>query len=213
MNIKTDKSFKYDYKNLDPASEEFNFLKETFISKSFWLKGYEETKVIHIYKVNEGNLVKTAVKQVSNLMLYHGTNEKGATGILKEGFRNSEKGWFGKGVYMTDYSYAAFKYSKEKDLNSHNLFIFVNEVLESEKLETFEFDYDDVCKRGNVTTLTKHQFEKHFVNWSPQPTKEDYIVDVEGRRYINTRKRSMYDEYIAEASLTIPRYLIVLEKK
>ena len=38
------------------------------------------------------------MKNSKNLMLYHGTSEKGATGILKKGFRNSEKGWFGKGV-------------------------------------------------------------------------------------------------------------------
>ena len=74
---------------------------------TFLFKGYTGTEVAHMYKVNERNLVKTAVKPVSNLMLYHGTSEKGVSGILKEGFRNSEKGWFRKGLYMTDCSEVA----------------------------------------------------------------------------------------------------------
>ena len=212
MDIQTDKSYKYDYEKLDPASEEFNFLNETFMS-TFLFKGNTGTEVAHIYKVNERNIVKTAVKPVSNLMLYHGTSEKGATGILKEGFRNSEKGWFGKGVYMTDCSDTAIDYSKNLDVNAHNFYIFVNEVLESETLQTFTFDYDVVCERGDVNTQPKHYFEKYFCNWSRQPTKEDYIIDFEGRRYVNTPKRSLNDEYIAEASFTIPRYLIVLKMK
>ena len=80
MNIQTDKSFIYDYEKLDPASEEFNFLKETFIS-TFLQKGYTKTEVAHMYKVNEEDFDKTSVKPVNNLMLYHGTSEKGATGI------------------------------------------------------------------------------------------------------------------------------------
>ena len=35
MNIKTDKSFKYDYEKLDPASEELKFLKQSFVTTSF----------------------------------------------------------------------------------------------------------------------------------------------------------------------------------
>ena len=146
-------------------------------------------------------------------MLFHGTNQKGVTGILKEGFRNSEKGWFGKGVYMTDCSYTAFDYSKKLNLNSPDCYIFVNEVLESEKLQTFTFDYDVISERGDVNTLPKHQFEKYFLNWSPQPTREDYVIDLEGRRYVNTPDRGLDDEYIAEARVTIPRYLIVLKRK
>ena len=64
-------------------------------------------------------------------MLYHGTSQKGVTGILKEGFRNSEKGWFGKGVYMTDCSHTALKYFSMAEKYSYNRYIFVNEVLES----------------------------------------------------------------------------------
>ena len=128
MNIQTDKSFKYDYEKLDPASEEFNFLKETFMSTYFGLLICLKFNNFHIYKVNERNHVKTTVKK-SNLMLYHGTSQKGVTGILKEGFRNSEKGWFGKGVYMADSSEVAIRYAAyNAEYSFSNYFIFVNEV-------------------------------------------------------------------------------------
>ena len=145
-------------------------------------------------------------------MLYHGTSQKGVTGILKEGFRNSEKGWFGKGVYMTDCSCTALNYSKQLNVRAHNFYTFVNEVLESETLQTFTFDYNVIYKRGDVTTLPKNQFEKHISKLSLMPIKEDYIVDVDGRKYVKTQEENMFDEYIAEASVVLPRYLIILEK-
>ena len=97
MNIKTDKSFKYNYEKLEPSSEKFKFLKETFMTTSFRLSFDINADRLKIYKVNERNPVETEVKPIKNLMLFHGTSQKAATAILKEGFRNSEKGWFGKG--------------------------------------------------------------------------------------------------------------------
>ena len=48
---------------------------------------------------------------------------------------------------------------------------------------------------------------------SQRPAEDVYIVDDEGRRYINTPDRPRGSEYVAEARFTIPRYLIVIEKK
>ena len=210
MNIKTDKSFKYDYEKLDPASEEFTFLKKTIMTTSFLMMGYIKAKRFHIYKVNERNLVKTAVKQINNLMLYHGTSQKGATGILKEGFRNSEKGWFGKGVYMTDCSETALSYSLSADYDCSISFIFVNEVLKSEKMQTFEYYLTNI---KHISTKPNNLFEKHIPKSRLRPTEIDYMVDFKGRRYVKTQVEYMHDKYIAEASISIPRYLIVLEKK
>ena len=211
MNIKTDKSFKYDYEKLDPALEEFTFLKKTFMTTYFGIFPYLKFNNFHIYKVIEGNLVNTVVKPVNNLMLYHGTSVEGATGILKEGFRNSEKGLFGKGVYMTDCSEVAFSYAASiANSGLSKSFIFVNEVLESEKMQSFEHDVKNV-KYGS--TKPNNQFEKHFNNSSPQPTKEDNIVDLEGRRYVKIQVKNVLDKYLAEASVVIPRYLIVLDKR
>ena len=55
----------------------------------------------------------------NNLMLFHGTNDKGVESILKKGFKYSEKSWFGKGVYMTDCSTVAVSYSRG-DKNSQS---------------------------------------------------------------------------------------------
>ena len=47
---------------------------------------------------------------------------------------------------------------------------------------------------------------------SPQITKDDYKEDVEGRLYrnIGVERASTSDEFVADASVTIPRYLIHL---
>ena len=129
---------------------------------------------------------------------------------MKEGFRNSEKGWFGKGVYLTDCSETALKYSLSRDSDSSNSFIFVNEVLESEKMKTFEYY---LTKIKHISTKPNHLFEKHIPKSRLRPAEKEYMVDSEGRRYVRTQVEYMHDKYIAEASISIPRYLIVLEKK
>ena len=213
MNIKTENNFKYNYEKLDPASEEFKILKGVYFTTKTSTAcnvTYKMTKEIQIYKVFRADQIKTVNKKSNNLMLFHGTSKEGVTGILKEGFRNSEKGWFGKGVYMTDSSETAFHYSRHSDWSARYYYVFVNEVLESEKLRTFT----KPKYNNNVDTLPRHQFEKHFFKSSPQPTEEeDYVVDSEGRRYVNTPMRGIFDEYVARARVTIPRYLIVPEVK
>ena len=187
MNIKTDKSFKYNYEKLEPSSEEFKFLKETFMTTSFRLSFDINADRLKIYKVNERNPVKTEVKPTKNLMLFHGTSQKAATAILKEGFRNSEKGYFGKGVYMTGCTFVALKNCFRAGKNKYKHYIFVNEILESEKLQIFKFNLVDA--KDNSFEL-ENQFEKHVLNWSSQPTKWDYEANFKGRRYINTPERS-----------------------
>ena len=66
-------------------------------------------------------------------------------------------------------------------------------------------------ERGDVTTQPKHQFEKHISKLSLVPSEKNYIVDVEGRRYVKIHEANVNDQYIAEASVVIPRYLIVLK--
>ena len=132
-------------------------------------------------------------------MLFHGRSRKGAARILKEGYRNSECGWFGKGVYMTDCSDTALMYSvipSNSDCSETNYFIFVNEVLESEKLQTFEFNSSDEMK--NIDTPLKNPFNKHINKSSPQATYENYKDDFVWRKDINIghNKSSAFDEYV-----------------
>lgn len=94
-------------------------------------------------------------------MLFHGTTRKNEFGILKKGLRNSSKGWFGKGVYMTDCSDVAINFSDF--LSTRYRCIFLNEVLELEKLHKLEFDYKKIIEREkDISTKPKHQFEKHM---------------------------------------------------
>ena len=163
--------------------------------------------------------MKAADEKRSNLMLFHGTSKIGAEGILNEGFKNSESGWFGSGVYMSECSSTAFMYTQRNTIYYFQKgklnFFFVNEVFESEKLLTFEFD--NIFDIENNNTPLKNSFNKHIRNFngkkSPQITQEDYKKDVEGRLYRNVpvHKYSVYDEFVAEANVTIPRYLILIE--
>ena len=71
-------------------------------------------------------------------MLFYITSRKGATAILKEGFKDSTREWFGQGVYVTDCSDINVDYSGECNLEyliSYNT-VFVNAVLETEKIQT-----------------------------------------------------------------------------
>ena len=77
-------------------------------------------------------------------------------------------------------------------------------------MQTFYFG---LTVRKDVRTKPKHQFEKHISKSSLMPTEKDYILDFEGRRYVKTREGNIYNEYIAEASVISPRYLIVPKEK
>ena len=218
MSITCDDSFKYNIEKLDSTSDEFKFIKD-FHTTTHNCDGYMfpssmfQTKdSFCIYKVNENNPIKAVNEKRPNLMLFHGTNKKGVTGILKDGFKNSKRGWFGQGVYLTDCSFTAQTYCKCYHPNDCG-FIIVNEILGSEKLQTFE--YDRIGMRVDIDTELKNPFNKHIAKSSPQPTKRDYKEDLQGRLYRNVavHGNSQTDEYVADESVTIPRYIIVLEQK
>ena len=214
MVIITDKSFKYNLEKLDSASDEFIlvnvFFATTKVSTDDCFDYLPEVTDLTIYKVNENNPIKSVEGKRNNLMLFHGTSRKGAAGILKEGFKNSKSGWYGKGVYMTECSDVAFSYSLQHN-NRVDYTIFVNEVLESTKLQTFEI----VNITGDIDTPLENPFKKHIDKSSPQATEENYKEDHKGRKYRNIGhdSRSICDEYVAEEGVTIPRYLIIFEAK
>ena len=134
-------------------------------------------------------------------------------GILENGYRNSEKGWFGAGVYMTDCFNTANTYTVDKKGSpSKYRCVFVNEVLESKMMQKIVFDKDVY---GKDTDTDFYQFHQHTLQSSPQPTEKDYKKDSLGRRYRNVAvdKISAMDEYVARARVTIPRYLVVYENK
>ena len=66
-----------------------------------------------------------------------------------------------------------------------------------------------------IDTPLKNQFNKHIHKSSSQATEENYKKDHKGRKYRNIPHdyKTAYDEYVAEESITIPRYLIKFETK
>ena len=89
------------------------------------------------------------------------------------------------------------------------LFIFVNGVLGSENLQTCYFELKD-C-RDKVTELT-HPFSKYVTISSPQPTETDFKENFRKFRKGPVDWKSEFDEFVADTSVTIPRYLIVYKK-
>ena len=147
MNNVTDITSKYDLKRLDFNAKDFDFIKNFFYSIFDEDKRFETEYVVEsfcIYKVVENG--STNEEKSNNLMLFHGTKNKDhAIGILKKGFRNSEGGYFGKVVYMTECSDKAFEYTgvSLRDVEGAQFlnYIFVNEVLGSEKMRSQNVHY------------------------------------------------------------------------
>ena len=114
---------------------------------------------------------------------------------------------------MTECVDIAFGYTqnKAKDLSKRpRSTIFVNEVLESEKLKVLKFK--DIFGI-NDSSEELHQFHKHHHERSAHTNETDYKKDSLGRRYRNlpVTSNELMDEYVARDSVTIPRYLIVFQ--
>ena len=217
MDIVTEKDSMYEIKKLDTTSDEFAFIRHFFYQTQTKQRkrnsSFKYLSISEIYKIHENN--KTDVSTgAGNLMLFHGTDKTGVTGVLREGFKNSNEGYFGKGVYMTDSSHMAYWYAFwcRKMRQKHRNYVFVNEVLGSEKMQVFR--HDNFKSMVEVSTEVEHPFCKHHTENSRQPDDiSGYKVDALGRRYRNVKhdRRSMHDEYVADGSVVVPRYLIVTD--
>ena len=221
MDITTNKSWKYDLKKLESTSYEFKIVEHFFKTTSSIFPLFPGIfKKFQIWKVIEQNEKATADEKSNNLMLFHGTSQEGVAGILEYGFKNSEKGYFGEGVYMTEDSERASCYSLMSVMTHDFLnclfsksfsFIFVNEVLRSETLQTVL--YEDSSKLYHVDTPLKNPFTKYMHYLSPETTEDIYIKDLKGRRYRNVvvEENSEREDFVADSKLVIPRYLILYQ--
>ena len=92
--------------------------------------------------------------------------------------------------------------------------MLVNEVLESEKLQTKaqEFVYDEYVdsEPEDHDAEPDHPFVKHVYDEELQAAEEDYRKDALGRRYrnVNHNDHSELDEFVADENIVITRYLI-----
>ena len=139
-------------------------------------------EVVQIYKVIEQHAKEPHGGSSNNLMLFHATKGNGAAGILQNGFFNSRKGKFGAGVSMTDCSDVAANWGGfGRDDGPVN--IFVNEVLQSQNLQTVAHD----PSKCFLNYPTEFAFAKHAGSGSTALSEEDYKRDRLGRRYRNIK--------------------------
>ena len=193
---------------LNTSSDEYKLVKYFFDTNCSEANAISDFKVYRIFENNEDSTV--ANESRNNLMLMHGTKKENVEGILKKGFINSKEGKFGQGVYMTDCSDVAFhRCLVSRDTGGYK-YIFVNEVLESEKIKVVNHKFHAFNK---ADTKPEDKFQKHEMEGSKQLSEKDYRVDAQGRRYRNVSHNwvIMHDEYLADESITIPRYLIKLK--
>lgn len=106
--------------------------------------------------------------------------------------------------------------SSNTDRSMCNRFIFVNEVLESKKLQIVKYNLDQL----RFNAKPEHKFEKHAINDKKIATDE-YKTDAQDRRYRNTANNRLFqqgntktypapDVFLADESFVIPRFLIVI---
>ena len=103
--------------------------------------GTRTVKTEKIFPVKKRNSGETNKRKYYNILLFRGTNLDIAVGILEEGFKPSTGGKFRPAVYPTASSNVTASYSVAKSRQQQNkLFrMFVNEVLESKKLNLVKF--------------------------------------------------------------------------
>ena len=219
--LNTIKESKYKFEKLSCDSDEHKIVKDFYDKTTLTTTMPDQLPVNYdVYKIIESNKAKILKEKRNNLMLFHGTSSRRVKGILTEGFKNSENGFFGKGVYMTDCSPIAHEYSIGKYMTdcvgaaalycgrfNENSYIFVNEVLKSESLKLIKHSRNE--RKFKRDSKPEHQFEKHVYGGSQQLTEKNFKEDSLGRKYRNIAV-SEEDEYVADESLVVPRYLIVV---
>lgn len=207
----TNNLLKYKHDELNSSSPEYKFIKNFFDATKNVTSSHKAPADFKVYKITENSPTKVLENKHKNLMLCHGTSVKGVNGILKDGFKNSEKGLFGRGVYMTDCSCEACTWSGIRMKGLNIFLVFVNEVLVEEKLHTLDHDNPNnrLSKDFRYST-PEYLCEKHVLKNSQQITEAEYKEDALGRRYRNVPHNSSthLDEYVADESVTVPRYLI-----
>ena len=213
--ITNNETCKYKHEELGCESDEYKFIKNFYETNHDFspLNSLQNTKLVapnnlKVYKISENSPTTIIEEKCNNLMLFHGTNERNVNGILNKGFINSVQGRLGKGVYMTECASTARSHSlKNTNGNTSNTCIFVNEVLESEKMQ--------ISKLYNRKTDFEpdHKFEIH-APFSSKTAIKDYKKDALGRRYRNGVNDwlgfALFDVFLADESLVIPRFLIVV---
>ena len=177
----------------------------------------EELILSQIYRVKKRDNNDASDQKSDNLMLFHGTSRVNAVGILEEGFKPSTQGKHGPGVYLTEFSSCAGVFStkqcfmnllKNSGLNDGLMFIFLNEILESEKIEEIVLEKEITVQTASPR---KNQFEKYIEKGTAtKHSVETCEQDSNGMklRTYAPNEAEINNYFVCHENFVVPRYLI-----
>ena len=218
--------FKYKLETLNDDNSDFMTLKSALNlnQASFYFYGLTncgKINTLRIYRVSPNSNAETSSSDSnsSQILLLHGTKAPNVEGILKTGFKPSEKGKYGPGVYLTnsfDYAYRfANCVAQENGIIKRLRYIFVNEI-----------------NRADVTVSPGNC--KKIVSFDEYLKKKPSVIVVDGYRRVNFsespkdkqdslnrkieqgsfRKNYLHQKIVlAHDSLVTPAYLIEIQEK
>ena len=146
---KYDNNSIYALEEMASTNDDYILIKKCFEGTTSNVPEAITSKIYRVVRCGSG---ETSERKSDNLMFFHGTSSKNAIEILDKGFKPTIQGKNGHGVYLTEFascavSFAGWKIVKNilrnADMDDNLLFIFVNEILQSEKLEDLNNFY--VC--------------------------------------------------------------------
>ena len=126
-----DSDYKLLKQSLDLDSET-NTFSGTALKKHRGLK--DKNTVYKMYRVRTAVdvVAQSETSNNSNILLLHGTRGQNIEGILKEGFKPSQDGRFGPGVYLTNSFRMASRYGNcfvnDELVPKKMMYLFVNKV-------------------------------------------------------------------------------------
>ena len=140
-------------------------------------------------------------------MLFHGTtNTESAIATLREGFKNSARGW---GLWRKFVCRAV-----KKLLFSVCFTMLVTNLLLSTRFVSLKvYNYSSDLRNVRVHYNRADVFTKHVLEQSAQPFEGEHKEDAWGRRYRNapTNFQMGKGEFVAWVILVVPRHLLVLD--
>ena len=198
---------------MESTNDDYKLIKKSF-EKGMYTK--YDTVTHKIFRVIERDS-ESAIEQIDeNMLLYHGTSSLACTSILREGFRPSTIGWYGRGVYLTASPSTACSFSRQRTCSDATgkspqssageekivlLGVLVNEVLQSKKLKIAKYD-----------SRISYQFAQ-YIRYGNIPNDyegEIHEKDSNGNRIRTSRekKRDKNNHFVCDDKYVKPRYYI-----
>ena len=180
----------------------------------------ENIKINRILRVvlNDTIQNESSICDCPSLLLLHGTNKSNVEGILKEGFKPSQNGNFGPGVYLTNCCSIASGYSKcyinDDGMAKLVKYILINKVKQveesSRKYEGDNIFQDYINQKPIVQTFNVLKYKQVKIKEDPIQTTYDSKNNkiIQGTFRICGESANVV---LAHHDLVIPTYLIEIQ--